>query len=1116
MDPFSAGAASIGFIDVLWKLSSYLIKIQAAAKTISDEIGSFEKEIHALISINQTLEELRSTWDPDDVKSHPPKALKVWDAITKNRIACQHLVLKLEDKLRHVVDGKLEGSHRAVLVNQQKSPAHKTKNNTVATKEDESDDGKKFGEKERFPSHVFQTLETNPKKVSKTRGFGQALRKQRIDPEIANTRSQFQSYHAALEVLLASLSLIYTQHSNQESGKAIASLAQKEETYNSELRTRLNYLTFKTSSDLDGANMMEAAKVTAQPLNRFFSVPAAVKSHGYIGRTAFLEELAGFLIESRAPDAGTAQKRFVVEGLGGSGKTQFCCKFAELHRENFWGIFHINGSSRETAKESFVEIAEMGGVDRNERAAKHWLRTRSEEQPWMLIIDNADDPDVDVEGFFPEGDRGFLLINTHVVANHKHGTIGRRFFSLNELDKPSSIELLLRLAQVKAPWSESTRDTADVIAKALGYLPLCLVHAATAVAEGVCKLQDYLDSFQNAVSKLRLEFRKRKPTGKNRGYDLYLSVYSSYEMIYSKLEDTKTEEYQDAVELLKIFAFFHRQNIGLDVLEAAAAVPLLEAEAESRARTRQNNPEKKESWILLMRKVIFALRTGVFIDRGRPILPNMLRQAAQNTTGSDDALKLYNGRLRLALRVLQQWSLASHNRETDSYSIHPLIHDWVRTRPQMTLGEQAAWSQAAANTLGQSIRFHTSSPMEDNMQRSLLVHISYLRKQRDEILKTINNNTKVATPFLRNLLPFVRPTPDTVVKDRYQARQAAKFSYIYFINSRWDEAQELQEAVRDYTVPNLGGSRFNDAAILNEQILHTASRELGDLHETTLSVIDELGTIRKHQGRFPESQELLERAVEGRKRICGEDHPDTLCSIDNLGSLLWHNFQYVKAREQHMRALEGMRTHPEMGSEHEKTLTAQENLAITILEIGSEYHEEAHDLLAEVVQKRTVILGKESPWTLLALSNLAFAKHRLGRHAEAEVMLQEGLEIAIRNWGADHHGVISAQRRLAQVLTARGKYEDAEKLYKHLLDRKVYKGGLQQEGNLKGDQQARIFVLYQYVDFWEAREDFDQALKFCMELCDILRNSVHPMANLCKVKRDKLEARIQSLPRSVS
>lgn len=74
-----------------------------------------------------------------------------------------------------------------------------------------------------------------------------------------------------------------------------------------------------------------AAKIASRPLNKHFSLPQAVKSY-FTGRVALLEELRATLDDS-SPGGYKPQKRFVVQGLGGSGKTQFCCKFAELNRQ---------------------------------------------------------------------------------------------------------------------------------------------------------------------------------------------------------------------------------------------------------------------------------------------------------------------------------------------------------------------------------------------------------------------------------------------------------------------------------------------------------------------------------------------------------------------------------------------------------------------------------------------------------------------------------------------------------------------------------------------------------------------------------------------------------------
>lgn len=52
----------------------------------------------------------------------------------------------------------------------------------------------------------------------------------------------------------------------------------------------------------------------------------------------------------------------------------------------------------------------MGGAEPNENAGKAWLS--NQQKPWLLIIDNADDPDIDATRYFPGGERGTILLTT--------------------------------------------------------------------------------------------------------------------------------------------------------------------------------------------------------------------------------------------------------------------------------------------------------------------------------------------------------------------------------------------------------------------------------------------------------------------------------------------------------------------------------------------------------------------------------------------------------------------------------------------------------------------------------------------------------------------------------
>lgn len=77
--------------------------------------------------------------------------------------------------------------------------------------------------------------------------------------------------------------------------------------------------------------IVATAKIPPRPHNQYFSVPEAVKGY-FTGRGTLLEGL-GRTLDDDPSQEYRAQKRFVVQGLGGSGKTQFCCKFAELNRQ---------------------------------------------------------------------------------------------------------------------------------------------------------------------------------------------------------------------------------------------------------------------------------------------------------------------------------------------------------------------------------------------------------------------------------------------------------------------------------------------------------------------------------------------------------------------------------------------------------------------------------------------------------------------------------------------------------------------------------------------------------------------------------------------------------------
>ena len=78
-----------------------------------------------------------------------------------------------------------------------------------------------------------------------------------------------------------------------------------------------------------------AQKVVALAyLSKHFFTPQTVSSI-FTGRESELEVLKKCLVTPSSAGPLEAQKRFVVFGLAGSGKTQFCCKFAADNKQRY-------------------------------------------------------------------------------------------------------------------------------------------------------------------------------------------------------------------------------------------------------------------------------------------------------------------------------------------------------------------------------------------------------------------------------------------------------------------------------------------------------------------------------------------------------------------------------------------------------------------------------------------------------------------------------------------------------------------------------------------------------------------------------------------------------------
>jgi tetratricopeptide (TPR) repeat protein len=437
--------------------------------------------------------------------------------------------------------------------------------------------------------------------------------------------------------------------------------------------------------------------------------------------------------------------------------------------------------------------------------------------------------------------------------------------------------------------------------------------------------------------------------------------------------------------------------------------------------------------------------------------------------------------------------MITYHEKTDNFSMHPLVHTWVRERPQNKIAEQAIWCEAAITTLAQCILIPPLgiSEADEEMKRDLLPHVDRAQTYQSEIaLKIAARQAK-----RKSIIPVAPP-----VLGRQRIFQAVKFSLVYAQSGKWEEAERLQLMVKNYVCSRLGvahplsmrimlalsgiywqQTRAKEAAELQSQVLQACIDSLGATHPKTLKAMDTLGATRCLQGRFKESHELHEKAIEGMTKILGPKHENTLLAMNNFGRIKWMYFQYEEAKNWYLKAVAGMKE--VFGEHHLETLVAIENLSMTYVDLGGHYLQVAHDDMEEVLKARKEKLGKEAPWTLLAICNLARVKSALGNTTEAEEMMCAAIPIAERDLGEDHFGTLAGKVHYAQVLVRLKRYDEAEEIFTKVIERQRYASAARDDG----EHPDRILAMDYLMQCYQEHGKIEKAIEICEELAVVVQ-----------------------------
>ncbi|KAI4122751.1 MAG: hypothetical protein LQ341_007273 [Variospora aurantia] len=287
------------------------------------------------------------------------------------------------------------------------------------------------------------------------------------------------------------------------------------------------------------------------------------------------------------------------------------------------------------------------------------------------------------------------------------------------------------------------------------------------------------------------------------------------------------------------------------------------------------------------------------------------------------------------MRSLLAYSLIEAQQDTESYSIHPVVHDWCAE----TIGDRNGDLITIALTIiGAAVPDHSEAAYWVFQQR-LLPHVDRcIRRIGDSDLHNRLGDVRACSIF-HNL--------GILYHDQGKSAEAEKM-YQWALDGK-EKACGPNNPSLFITLNSLGNlyswqGKYTEAETMLQQALDGKEEMLGPKDPSTLDTVSNLGILYYEQGNYTKAEKMYQRALDGKEKALGPNHPSTLDTVNNLGNLYSKQGKLTEAKEMYQRALDGrMRA---FGPNHPFTLETIHDLQLltaTRSEQIEEIHPRAHD-----------------------------------------------------------------------------------------------------------------------------------------------------------------------------
>jgi tetratricopeptide (TPR) repeat protein len=796
----------------------------------------------------------------------------------------------------------------------------------------------------------------------------------------------------------------------------------------------------------------EAAAVARSMQALWFGVPPVVAS--FTGRD---RELAA--LEEALSVADRAVITQAVTGLGGVGKTQLAARYVQTHAAEYDLVAWIGAEDggiaglAELAGKLGEPVEGLSPIERRELALE---RLRRGPERWLLVLDNVESAE-QLRESLPRSGQGRVLVTSRNREVRQFAPL----LALDVFDPATAADYLTERAG-----RVDDRAGAERLARALGYLPLALSHAAAYCATGT-SFDAYLDLLDALPAEELFSSNREASHERTVASTWKASMHAAIgdaslaaevlavashlapdaipKSLFGVLIDperaVERKRLGDAFNALAHYSLatvddqsvsVHRllQKVVRDDAQGRAEHSALRYAVAGLAITLPDDPSDASRWPLSQRLLAHVLAVADAAGHVGEIdvaLIDLLNRACLYLNWAGDgarALALAQSTAEQARRALgpehpssltTRCYLAVAQKQMGHISEAIAIHEPLLAMQERILGPEHPDTLATRNDLAGA--YWADWRLEDSIA--------------------------IYEPLLATEERILGPEhPDTLTTRSNLAiayRDAGRKDEAIAIHEQLLATQERilgpEHAITLATRLNLAGgyhdaARVEEAIAIYEPLLATQERILGPEHPLTLSTRHALALAYRAARRVEEAIAIYEPLLATRERILGPEHPDTLSTRLNLAG----GYQAAGRVEEAVAIYGPLLATQEriLGPEHALTLATHLNLAGGYHDAGR--IEEAIAIYEPLLATQERIGGPEHALVLVTRTNLAAAYEDAGRVEEAIAIYEPLLATEERILGPQHPLTLSTRHALALAYRAAGRVEDAEAVAGRRLD----------------------------------------------------------------------------------